>query len=262
MISLTNNSSATTQKLQAFLSGAAATTNPTVTVVSYIVPPQSKDDFSENRRAPQFTVLAGATETDIADAPPQGSVKDIIYIACVNPDTAVVTISFVIDDNATNRLQFKAASVPVGGGVYYDGTTGGRGWYVTDANGGIITNAQVTLTYGTYTPTQTGVTNVTANTAYLAQYYRVGDMVTVSGKSDVNATGAADTELGVSLPIASNFTAEQQCGGTGAGAVGGAAALRVVAINADATNDRAQFRWFAPGAGNTGYYWSFTYRIL
>lgn len=142
MISLTNNSSTTTTKLQASLSGAAATTNPTVTVISYIVPPQSKPDFSEYRRAPQFTVLAGATETDIADAPPSGSVKDVIYIACPNPDTAAITISFFIDDNGTNRLQYKAV-IPVGGAAYYDGTEGGRGWYTLSSTGALVTNAGI-----------------------------------------------------------------------------------------------------------------------
>lgn len=127
MISLTSNSSSTVQKLQAFLSGAAATTNPTVTVVSYIVPPQSKPDFAEYRRAPQFTVLAGATETDIADAPPSGSVKDIIYISIYNADTAAVTVTVCIDDNGTNRIQVKQ-TLAVDETLCYESV--GLGWHI------------------------------------------------------------------------------------------------------------------------------------
>ena len=149
MIPLTNRSSATTQKLQAFLAGAAATTNPTVTVGSYIVPPQSKTvsgpsgsiagDPSEYRSAPQFTVLAGATETDIADAPPEGSVKDINYISIYNADTASVTVTVCVDDNATNRILIKATLATLETLYYEDG----RGWYVTTASGANKINAGI-----------------------------------------------------------------------------------------------------------------------
>ena len=152
MIPLTNRSSTTTQKLQAFLGGAAATTNPTVTVSSYIVPPQSKTvsgtngsiagDPSEYRCAPQFTVLAGATETDIADAPPEGSVKDINFISIYNTDTASVTVTVCVDDNGTNRLLIKATLGTLESLYYEDG----RGWYSTDANGAIKTTSSA------YTP--------------------------------------------------------------------------------------------------------------
>jgi len=107
MIVLTNANSALTQKLQAFLSGAASSTNPTVTVVSYIRPPQAKPSFDEYVRGNQFTVLAGVTETDIAAAPPQGNVKDIIYISIYNADSASVTVTVCIDDNGTNRILVK-----------------------------------------------------------------------------------------------------------------------------------------------------------
>lgn len=112
MIALTNNDSTSTQKLQAFLSGAAATTNPTVTVESYIVPPQSKQDFSEYRQSSQITVLAGATETDIADAPPEGSVKKIPEINIYNADTAAVTVTVCRDVAGTNRILVKATLQP------------------------------------------------------------------------------------------------------------------------------------------------------
>lgn len=126
MIPLTNKSSSTSQKLQAFLAGAATTTNPTVTVASYIVPPQAKDDYSEYRSAPQFTVLAGATETDIADAPPTGSVKDIHYICIYNADTAAVTVTVCIDDNGTNRIQVKQ-TLQVAESLLYES---GIGWHI------------------------------------------------------------------------------------------------------------------------------------
>lgn len=126
MIALTNRTSSTTQKLQAFLSGAAATTNPTVTVVSYIVANQVKPEFSEYRRSPQFTVLAGATETDIADAPPEGSVKNVAYVNIYNADTANVTVTVCIDDNGTNRILLKHVLATTESLIY----DAGHGWQV------------------------------------------------------------------------------------------------------------------------------------
>jgi hypothetical protein len=93
-----------TRKLQAFLSGAAATTNPTVTVSFYDVPQRSKEDFSEYRRSAQFTVLAGTTETDICAAPNQGTVRNVEIINIYNADTATVTVTICVDDNGTNRI--------------------------------------------------------------------------------------------------------------------------------------------------------------
>jgi len=96
------------RKLQAFLAGAAATTNPTVTVCYHDIPNQTKEDFSAYRGAPQFTVLAGATETDICDAPQiNGTVREIDYICIYNTDTAGVDVFVVIDDAGTNRIQVK-----------------------------------------------------------------------------------------------------------------------------------------------------------
>jgi hypothetical protein len=98
----------TTRKLQAFLSGAATTTNPTVTVSFYDVPRQAKTDNSEYLRTPQFTVLAGVTETDICAAPTvQGTVRNIEYINFYNADTAPVTITLVVDDAGVNQIQAK-----------------------------------------------------------------------------------------------------------------------------------------------------------
>ena len=140
MIPLTNRSSATTQKLVITLGGSAATTYPTCTVGSYIVPPQSKPDFAEYRSAPQFTLLTAATETTIADAPPEGSVKNINYVCVPNPDTATVTATIAIDDNGTNRNQTPPVVLAVGDTLYYDNK---RGWYVMTASGAIKLNSGI-----------------------------------------------------------------------------------------------------------------------
>ena len=116
-----------------------------------------------------------------------------------------------------------------------------------------------TLASGTYTPTLTNVTNISASTAYVCQYMRVGSVVTVSGKVDIDATAGGAIELGMSLPIASDFSAEENCGGL---AICETANEDTIAIFADSTNDRATFQSNKGGASNHGHHFTFTYRII
>ena len=97
-----------TRKLQAFLSGAAATTNPSVTVIYYDVLRGTKSDNSEYMRFPQYTTLSGATETDVCAAPQgNGVVRNIEEIHIYNSDTAAVTVTVCVDDAGTNRIIVK-----------------------------------------------------------------------------------------------------------------------------------------------------------
>lgn len=111
----------------------------------------------------------------------------------------------------------------------------------------------------TYTPTVTPGTNVAAATAYACQYLRVGSIVTVSGRVDVDPTGIGACELGLSLPVASDLTAGQQLAGTGAAP---AVAGMVLAVLGDASNNRASFQWVAVDTANRAVYFTFTYRIV
>lgn len=119
-----------------------------------------------------------------------------------------------------------------------------------------------TLTSGTYTPTLTNFANVTSSTAYTCQYMQVGSTVTVSGRVSITmTTGSSVTQLQMSLPIASNFSQEGQCGGTAAnnkGDTGG-----TMAIRADVSTNIAEFYVVAPSSAFTDIYWfSFTYTVI
>lgn len=116
------------------------------------------------------------------------------------------------------------------------------------------------LERGTYTPTLTNAANVAASTAYTCQFLRIGDMVTVSGKVDVDPTSAATlTRLQLSLPFASNFADDGDCGGAAfaSGVAGQGAAMR-----ADVTLNVAEMIWIAGDVSNQPMYFSFTYQIL
>jgi hypothetical protein len=125
------------------------------------------------------------------------------------------------------------------------------------AAGAAITELERTAS-GTYTPTLTNVTNVSASTAFQAQYMRVGNTVTVSSKVEVDPTAAGLVQLGISLPIASNLGAEEECCGT---ACAPGIAGQSAAILGDTGNDRAEMEWIAVDVTNQRMAYTFTYKI-
>lgn len=132
-----------------------------------------------------------------------------------------------------------------------NGTTG---WYA-------LSNSP-TVYSGTYTPTLSNTTNIAASTAYVTQYMRVGSVVTVGGRVAVDVTAATtETELGISLPIASAFTAEENLGGTFVQHIA-SSSREAGTIRADTTNDRAKVAWYSLGSANYSFYFSFTYLVI
>lgn len=141
----------------------------------------------------------------------------------------------------------------------FQGGTAGEYYHLTQAQNTTIA-ALPTLTSGTYTPTLTNTTNVASSTSYQAQYLRVGSVVTVSGRVNITPTAATtNTVLGLSLPIASNFTALENCGGSGAGDV---IADRGAAVRANTTTDTAEIAWQTNSTTARTMYYSYTYLIV
>lgn len=114
---------------------------------------------------------------------------------------------------------------------------------------------------GTYTPTLTNVTNITASTAYQCQYMRVGNVVTVSGKIDIDPTSTGASELGISLPISSGVPNDYEAAGN---SNSGANINLHGAIRADTVNDRAALIFTLDATApltNQSWFFSFTYLI-
>lgn len=112
----------------------------------------------------------------------------------------------------------------------------------------------------TYTPTLTNTANLAASTASVCMYYRIGNMVTVSGRVTIDPTTTATlTTLGISLPVASAFTTAIQAGGTAAAPT---VADGAAAILSDATNDRATLQYVCTDVTNHDMYFTFTYQVL
>lgn len=145
--------------------------------------------------------------------------------------------------NATQMLTFSTTGTAVTGAFQCDSIINDTG-----------------LAAGTYTPTLTNVANLAASTAYECQYLRVGNTVTVSGKVDIDPTLAAtSTQLGISLPVASNIGAAEDCSGV---AFASGIAGQGAAILGDAANDRAQLQYVSADVSNQAMFFTFTYQVI
>ena len=118
---------------------------------------------------------------------------------------------------------------------------------------------------GTYTPTVAGFTNISSAEIYPAQYIRVGDVVTVSGRvTPVVTTGTVNTFFTLSLPIVSGVFS-QQGQAAGCGMIYNNAAVSDInaAISANTTTTNVIFQ-FLPlvYGGSRDIYYQFTYKII
>jgi hypothetical protein len=115
------------------------------------------------------------------------------------------------------------------------------------------------LESGTYTPVLTALSNVDVLVANECQYMRVGNVVTISGRIQVDATASATlTTVSCSLPIASTFTEESNLGGTGSYK---ASFSTNVIFSIYAGSNYAEFRAYPTTTGNMLVPFSFTYQI-
>lgn len=114
---------------------------------------------------------------------------------------------------------------------------------------------------GTYTPTLTNTTNIAGSTAAVCNWTRVGNTVTVSGQANIDATATGAALLGVSLPVASNFSVSSQLGGTGSRA-NAAGAYESASITGDTANDRASINWVVADIADRTMSFIFMYTVI
>jgi hypothetical protein len=129
---------------------------------------------------------------------------------------------------------------------------------ITDGSGTTSWKTLIPVNSGFYTPTLTNTTNLTASTAYQCYWYRVGDMVTVFGKVDVDPTAAGNTVLNMELPVASGLTGDSDLAGTAAcSTISG----EVISISPGGA-DLAKFRWTATDTTNHSLHFHLSYYIV
>ena len=105
----------TTLKLEAVLAGAVAANQPEVHV-------DYEDVNKDGRRtnpAPFRVALNSNTDVTILAAPVLNAVREPIYIAIYNKDTAAVTVTVKTDDGSTERIIVKK-TIEAGGTLQYN----------------------------------------------------------------------------------------------------------------------------------------------
>jgi lysophospholipase L1-like esterase len=118
---------------------------------------------------------------------------------------------------------------------------------------------QIPMSSGTYTPTITNVSNVSASTAGTGHYIRVGNQVTVDVPVVPNITlTATATEYYISLPISSTISFSGDLTGTGTGVDPMTAGL---GITGNTTNHVADVTFTPTGTGSNNMYLHFTYTV-
>lgn len=236
----------------------------------------SSGGFEEPYRISLETVsTAGSTITmDMGDKKQRLFIGSAAFssaktLAMTNVDSAVAFTSFFEITNTAAVLTLPGDWVsgdpglsggdwtpPVTGKYEINGTWDGTEWSIKFIN---KTTYTASVYAGTYTPTLYNTANVAATTAYKCTYMRVYNTVTVSGRIDLDPTTTATlTRVGISLPVASNFTTANECAGTAA-----AHDVReAAAVRSDATNDRAELACTPTDVTNQEYYFTFTYEVL
>jgi hypothetical protein len=147
--------------------------------------------------------------------------------------------------------------------VYLTLTNDGRlyGSALHNNSGSVTGTTNQYVASGTYTPTTVTSSNVDSETWGVAQWIRVGNVVTVSGLVTINAnTTGVSTTLEMTLPIASNITGQNQVGGTSCGAE--AANMVPGRVDGIAANDSARIAFIAVGTTDTTHLFHYTYVIL
>lgn len=169
-----------------------------------------------------------------------------------------------VDNSDSDTFKVDSNGVLGTSSNWWNVTTDGR-WYgiALHNNAGAVTGTtNQYIASGTYTPTATDIANIGATTTVNgAQWVRVGNVVTVSGSIIVDPTSANTfTQVGLSLPIASNFTSTHQCSGTASSTA--YTTISPAAILGDTTNDRADFWAYPPSSGSSTWVFTFQYVVV
>jgi hypothetical protein len=232
----------------------------------------------------------GSTTIDLVGTSPVFTLADAVTVQGALTATGAITFSGLSNGVVTSASGVLSGTTALTGltGIASTGTITNTGPLIvtsTSSLGGAVTltgNATITgtvnitgaiqadsvtndtgLAHGTYTPTLTNVANLDGSTAAQCQYLRVGNTVTVSGSFAVDPTSAGTlVRLGISLPVASNFTNETNCGGVASAPGLTAAECPSAAALADDTNDRAEVKFVAgTHTTNRSMFFTFTYLV-
>ena len=146
-----------------------------------------------------------------------------------------------------------------------DGQDGAFYRSASNLNAGTVPDARLpsylqaaAVVAGSHTPTATRIANVTGETVYTVSYIRVLGKIFAFGRIDINATGAGNIQLALSLPVTSNLSAVESLAGTINQSGGGYTGT----ILGDVANDRADVVINVGAGGNNAYSFMYAYNII
>lgn len=168
------------------------------------------------------------------------------------------------------RLEAVGASIPlhfavngtIWGKLFTDGRVSFNGLH---NNGTVAGTAEQFLASGSYTPSLTPSTNVSATSSGHGQWTRLGNVVTVSGNINVTCTAATTfSAVQISLPIASTFGDTTKCSGTGVRKAPTTSTFVSAAVIGQNSNNTAQMEWYNDADTGSSREWrfTFTYEVL
>lgn len=234
----------------------AATLQSTLVVGDNVAIPANTKAFIDRLTASPLPALTAGTVLTLAGSVTAGSTA---FLQLISGNAATSGLRFG-DTDAANR-----------GAVNYSHTTdsmtlvtAGATAVTIDSTQNVTVAAGLTGTsiYNTYTPTLTAITNVSASSANVSGWIRIGDAVLVFAQISVTATAAAAlTVIDISLPVASNFGAATQAVGAGSILTAGTE-VAAVAISANATNDRARATFVSTSNAARTYTVVFGYIVI
>ncbi len=180
--------------------------------------------------------------------------------------TDAITGTLAVGNGGTGQTSYTNGQLLIGnttGNTLAKSTlTAGQNISITNGSGTITVATDTILASGTYTPTLTNGTNVASSSLPYGDfnYLRVGSFITVSGAFNITPTAAAPTltDIGISLPVASNFAAINNLSGVGHGNAIDQGGITY----ADTTNDRAKFEFLANSTTEAAIGVHFTYQVI
>lgn len=198
------------------------------------------------------------------------AVSDILgALSCYGRNLSGTTIEYagmfatIADATAGSEDGTWTIQVSIAGLTQDVAVVSGTGLAVTGAVAatGALSYVKGAVTTSTYTPTLSNVANAAALVSSVFSYSRNGDTVDVWGQIQVDVTSAATlTQVGITLPIASNFANLGECGGS---AIAFNTAVSAYGIFADTTNDTALLSGLSSAStANITYGVHFSYRII
>ncbi len=111
----------------------------------------------------------------------------------------------------------------------------------------------------TYTPTLYNTTNIAASSVTLCRRMQVWSVVHVAWRVSIDLTATGAYTLGMTIPVASALANAYELSGTD---IWEWTAGDTWYIEADATNDRASFKWTGTNVAAHYHHFTFTYEVL